>query len=379
MFMTPAAFADTEKKIARLNKRLTSKGFPLVTYKAETEIRSLADIFNRPSGFDVQVEVVNFEFTSKFQTAILESGYEVIGVIDHMEDMVHTFVEGVNLESFRHRKVCDHCNTKRNRAKTIIVRKGEQLLQVGTTCLADFVGIAVETLVKAIEFHSERLPAGDMEDYFHNNMPYRMTFPLELVIPHILAAIHDYGFLPTSEEKSTRNLITMCIKGKFRLAPTEEQEALVPAIVGWMKALKPTSDFNLNVAQIADNGLCSLHTLGLLCAAVHMFLKHKAEAEAKAAQKGEDLESNHVGNVGDKLTMRLIHIYTATFETMYGLKSIYTFEDESGNCFVWSSNTGWSFKAAEKITVKATIKAHSEYRGKKQTEITRAKISRGWE
>jgi hypothetical protein len=376
--MTPAAFADTEKKIARLNKRLASKGFPLVAYKAETEMRSLADVFNRPSGFDVQVEVVNFEFTSDFQTAIIESGYEVIGVIDHIENMVHCFAEGVSLESFRHRKVCDHCGTKRNRAKTIIVRKGEQLLQVGTTCLSDFVGVDVNALVKGIEFHSEQLPAGDMEDYFHSNMPYRMTFPLAVVTPYILAAIHEYGFMPTSEEKSTRNLVTMCIKGKFHLAPTEEQEALVPSIIEWMMALKPSSDFNLNVAQIAENGICSLQTLGLLCAAVHIFLKNKAEVEAKAAQKGDELESNHVGSVGDKLNMRMIHLYTATFETMYGLKSIYTFEDESGNCFVWSSSVGWKFEPAEKILVKATIKAHSEYRGKKQTEITRAKITRGW-
>lgn len=378
MYMTPAAFADTEKKIARLNKRLASKGFPLVAYKAETEMRSLADIFNRPSGFDVQVEVVNFEFTSDFQTAIIESGYEVIGVIDHIENMVHSFVEGVSLESFRHRKVCDHCGTKRNRAKTIIVRKSGQLLQVGTTCLSDFVGVDVNALVKGIEFHSEMLPAGDMEDYFHSNMPYRMTFPLEVVTPYILAAIHEYGFMPTSEEKSTRNLVTMCIKGKFHLAPTEEQEALVPSIIEWMKALKPSSDFNLNVAQIAENGICSLQALGLLCAAVHIFLKNKAEVEAKAAQKGDELESNHVGSVGDKFNMRMIHLYTATFETMYGLKSIYTFEDESGNCFVWSSSVGWKFEPAEKILVKATIKAHSEYRGKKQTEITRAKITRGW-
>lgn len=71
-----------------------------------------------------------------------------------------------------------------------------------------------------------------------------------------------------------------------------------------------------------------------------------------------------------------------------GTRHLYTFRDDDGNCYVWkTANTVTvetvdehdtvHFTYAEigsKVTMRATVKEHSEYKGTKQTVITRPTI-----
>lgn len=67
-----------------------------------------------------------------------------------------------------------------------------------------------------------------------------------------------------------------------------------------------------------------------------------------------------------------------------GVFHIYTFADDEGNCFVWKTKNlvcakddyNWENPAevGSKVTMRATIKEHSEYRGIKQNVITRPQI-----
>ena len=71
-----------------------------------------------------------------------------------------------------------------------------------------------------------------------------------------------------------------------------------------------------------------------------------------------------------------------------GTRHIYTFNDGNGNCYVWRTSNSlgmWSededgyeqWVEAEiggKVTLKATVKEHGEYKGVKQTVLTRAKV-----
>ena len=68
-----------------------------------------------------------------------------------------------------------------------------------------------------------------------------------------------------------------------------------------------------------------------------------------------------------------------------GTSHIYTFRDEGGNCVVWKTKNVIDFYDKErdewvlaeigsKVTMRATVKEHGEYRGTKQTIITRPQI-----
>lgn len=72
----------------------------------------------------------------------------------------------------------------------------------------------------------------------------------------------------------------------------------------------------------------------------------------------------------------------------YGLDrvNVYTFADDNGNCFVWKTTSFLRKEVkdedpqfpsiGDRITMKATIKGHSEYRGVKQTVIIRPKVEK---
>lgn len=52
-----------------------------------------------------------------------------------------------------------------------------------------------------------------------------------------------------------------------------------------------------------------------------------------------------------------------------------TFEDAQGHQFLWKTGSYIEAQEGDKVTLKGTIKAHSEYKGIKQTELTRCKVS----
>ena len=104
-------------------------------------------------------------------------------------------------------------------------------------------------------------------------------------------------------------------------------------------------------------------------------------------------ESEYQGKVKERKDFELTLIRRYTYERpayTYGFETahIYMFADESGNCFVWKT-TNYLEQIVEdengnledvfadpgdKVTLRATIKDHSEYRGIRQTVISRPKI-----
>lgn len=116
--------------------------------------------------------------------------------------------------------------------------------------------------------------------------------------------------------------------------------------------------------------------------------KAKEEAERKAQEAEEQrireqkAKSQHIGNVGDKIEMVVTFDHVAWFEipsfSGFGTETmhIYTFRDSNGNAIVWKTTSGKDIENGEQVTIKATIKEHSEYDDEKQTILTRCRISK---
>lgn len=108
--------------------------------------------------------------------------------------------------------------------------------------------------------------------------------------------------------------------------------------------------------------------------------KRAAERAAKIAASG------HVGAVGEKLTIEVTHTRAVFWDTAYGMQGIYFFQDAAGNILAWRTTnglfdeTGMQIGQTEretktiKLTIKATVKEHGEYKGAKQTSILRVKV-----
>ena len=86
-------------------------------------------------------------------------------------------------------------------------------------------------------------------------------------------------------------------------------------------------------------------------------------------------KTEYFGNIGDKLELNLTLIHTGGYETMYGYTYVYAFVDSEGHQFIWKTGCYLDESEGSTLTVRGTIKAHSEYRGARQTELTRCKTA----
>lgn len=121
----------------------------------------------------------------------------------------------------------------------------------------------------------------------------------------------------------------------------------------------------------------------------------KAEAERlakEAEEKARKAISQYVGNVGDKINAVVTYAGSAHFTVKsfrgFGTDTMYVhfFLDDKQNKLVWKTskslgtwldNGDWlHYEEGDTVTLKGTIKEHSEYKDEKQTVLTRCKVER---
>lgn len=103
-----------------------------------------------------------------------------------------------------------------------------------------------------------------------------------------------------------------------------------------------------------------------------------AAEKAKADQEARDkAASQHLYAIGQRKEFELIFSHQAVMPGAYGNFYIQTFRTAEGAMVVYKGGTPiWGDRkpvSGDRFLVKATVKAHSEYQGIKQTVISRAK------
>lgn len=112
----------------------------------------------------------------------------------------------------------------------------------------------------------------------------------------------------------------------------------------------------------------------------------KIEAAEKELAKN-DPTSEWFGEVGKRYDLELTYICSNSWEVTFAYQTstqyLHKFRDEAGNIYTWKTGSCLCKKEAdeyifikegEKVLLKATVKEHSEYRGAKQTVLTRCKV-----
>lgn len=103
---------------------------------------------------------------------------------------------------------------------------------------------------------------------------------------------------------------------------------------------------------------------------IQLYIKELREKwEADHAPKTE-----WYGSIKDKVDLSVTLKTIRGFDGVYGWTSILTFEDHQGHQFIWKTGSYVEVQEGAEVTLKGTIKAHTEYKGIKQTELTRCKV-----
>jgi hypothetical protein len=101
----------------------------------------------------------------------------------------------------------------------------------------------------------------------------------------------------------------------------------------------------------------------------------KAEMEKASEVSPVDASSEYVGNIGDKFEgeVEVTNVFVSN-AGYYGPSMIIGMKDEAGNKLVWFSSSMPDVERGDKMHIKGTIKKHEEYRGVRQTALTRCKV-----
>lgn len=97
--------------------------------------------------------------------------------------------------------------------------------------------------------------------------------------------------------------------------------------------------------------------------------------ELKEEENRANSVSQHLFSVGEKVTVSVTLSHIASFGTQFGTTCIFNFTDDDGNILVWKTATYQELEEGNRYVVKGTVKSHDEYKGIKQTTLTRCKVS----
>ena len=283
---------------------------------------------------------------------------------------------------------CVHCNANRVRNHTyVLVNEAGEEKQVGSSCLKDFLGHADPSKVAALfEECGELLDYAQKSDGdFDEERSGKSSrfFDVAKFLAYVALRIRTDGFFISrkmiEEGKASGSttgqsaLTAMFDKSQDKDRPSEKDYELTSLVLDWAANLEPENTYQSNLKAIANSEAIDNSHTGL---AASIFPAYNYAHPVVPADKKV---SEYFGTVGEKFNLILTVAKTVCLGdspyNRYDVRWLVTFKDENGNDFSWFTTGDWSTEdEGKKFAVKGTIKEHKEYKGIKQTIITRCKI-----
>lgn len=327
--------------------------------------------------------------------------WQYIGSLEHTQhgNIINRVVEvEVPERYYTTAPICEHCKTNHIRKNTYIVMntKTGEFKQVGKSCLRDFTGgmdigfaASLAEFIETVE-EAEKPMFGYHQEFYYNTREF-LLFAVE--------TIRVYGYAPTSEENSTISRIHDIIRhvtGNYNKCDrysvkrhreimeeletkgfkhdSDDNKATVEAAINWVLGQTTESNYIHNVQTVVKNDACKWKNSGILASLIPTYYK-AIEREMKIAeQKAQEAKSEWQGEIGKRIKVTIVEWRCVTsWETQWGVTGIYKMVDRAGNIYTWKTSNG-IYSDAHEVEITGTVKAHNEFRGAKQTELTRCKV-----
>ncbi len=395
--------------IAKLNKQARKVGVtPLVVNKTGEEKQDLRHSHPHPLAGEVYATRVWHLMAVSYEPIKL-AGWTFIAKIDGSDPAcVKPMLRVVPGESLplEFRDVeperCDHCRTARRRNLTYVVRhdSGEHK-QVGSTCLRDFLGTDPNRALAWMDQCIALASADDDGESWGGGggwMP--KVFDRDMFMTAVVASVRLGGWLSNGAARakceagdlvqSTSDCAMEMIipsrseklqdeQRKFWAQVTEHDKRKAAAIAPWVLAeftVGSLDDYKYNLKNCLESGLVSHKTAGIVASAIVPFDR---EIQRRVSRTSSN---EHVGTVGKRDTFKRATIVGwHDRESEWGVTRIIKFQLESGAMLVWFASSSPKrpdsyepLEIGDCVDIKATVKAHGEFRGDKQTTITRATV-----
>lgn len=288
--------------------------------------------------------------------------------------------------------ICEHCNTNRRRKDAYIVMNTTtgEFKQVGRSCLKDFTcGLSAELVAQYIAAFDTMIEGEAVASGWHA-VEYLDT---KEYLQYVVECINHFGFYGTQSERSTKSRAyeyLMANAGKIYLKKhlqqlliemeevnfnhdTVEAKEAVENALAWIAEQNENNNYIHNVKVLASQQYITYKDMGFIASLIPTYNKAMKKEQIRKEQQEADSKSTFIGNIGERIKINVESIEcVASWDTMYGCTFLYKMTDANGNVYTWK--TGKNVENTES-TIVGTIKSHNEFRGIKQTELTRCKIA----
>lgn len=372
-------------EIEKINKRAAKIGIGAVVMQVE-------DAAPRESASGLRYAQFTVTITA---AAVKVAGYTFIAKIERLEDntaLTHSLIDGVLPLDYAtvNPSWCDHCGVNRRRTISYVLQHEDGTLkQVGTACIRDFIGYDAQALAAHLEsmnglWHmlSDSAAGGDPDaEDFGPRGRGTATVWLESLIKTALREVNAHGWLSKSKAEETGGMSTfdrvmsryadragtMARPSAADMAYAEEHADKVIAFV--RDELSGDSEYTQNLKTIYRTDEITYKHIGLAISGIACYLNEQRRAAERAA-----VNNAHLGEVDKKLTVEATCAHIHAYETGYGVSLIISFVTDSGEMLIWKTSSGDAVQGT-RYTVAGKVKAHDEYRGRKQTVLTRCKLT----
>lgn len=340
---------------------------------------------------------------------ISHDNWSFVAVLEHSKEgnVIRNYSKDLKVpERYRNTTcICEHCNTKRSRKDTYVIYNNEsgEFKQVGKSCLMEYTrGLSAEDVARYISWF-ESIIKGEAPSSRGGWSRYYDTIEL---VQYAIECVKHWGYTKHDYEqyidspRSTRErvmdylyldhgwTIEVATREKFQAElnavnfkhDSEENTALAKEMIAWASAFNSNTDNNYrhNLKVVCRKEAVDRRDIGILISLVpayHKYLNQIAEdAKRKEEQEKVAQVSKWVGQEGERITAKLQsfeHMYTG--DSIYGPTYLFKMVDVDGNILNWWTSSWIDLETQQVVEVTGTVKKHEEYRGIKQTVLTRCK------
>ena len=388
------AIGDLLERVKKLNARAAKLGVEPMVVSPVSDTRFRVDEDNNATGLLVMdVAIIGQPPKLKGERFIAKIEPSGDGVLTSRPPY-HTEEDGkIDLEPFKkHPTHCEHCGLDRQRAATYVLKNEhtEKLTQVGSNCLKDFTGHPDPLKVSHLYEEYGAIDDDLGIDGGGGDRAPRLLMA-ERLMAAAVAASRTHGFVSKKqadeaqgERVATAEVVYDMLMSR-RPSPMAQEVSVgdddrekAAVILAWVKDQQPTSEYISNLKVVLGSEAVEPRRMNLAVSAVGAYLREmewaaKRQAdEAAAAQKGP---AAFLGQEGEKVGRPAVLQTQRDIDGHYGTTTLYSFLSDDGYAMKWFSSRNLGLTDGERYQVNGTVKKHEEFRGQKQTAITRAKVT----
>lgn len=379
---------DICKKIKRIVKKC-EKNHIGYTFNVSDPYTKLVEV--NSDSFEVCLVDLNLDVAFKFNC------WRSLGMVQRKDGIIQCYFDKADLiKQYKDTDFhCNHCHKKVHRNSVVILEhdNGERKV-VGTSCVKEFTSGLDGNLIAEVNDYMNILKMRDSElrclmrgeddaDVFFERHGVK-TYDVVDIVSAAKRLIDKYGF----ESSSSMNATWKFIMDEYDRTKVEDEAT---DAIEWIKSLSEDdvikSSYLFNLKQIIDAGYCTARHFGFLASLIPSYRKSEYK-RLLDLKNNNGKESNYVGNIGDKISVKVKYINTYTYDTSFGNFSNHLFMDDNGNIFKWSTGSRLKYTVKDNhsnysqwyyldkgatVQLSGKIKDHSEYRNQKQTVLTRCK------